>query len=62
MVTQDGTTSADPGTTGDNASSSAQLAQAEAELNEAAMQHIPTHDSMYSDDNRVSTIEAIYDG
>ena len=62
MVTQDGTTSADPGTTGDNASSSAQLAQAEAEWNEAAVQHIPTHDSMNSDDSRVSTIEAIYDG
>ena len=62
MVTQEGTTSAAPGNNGGSASSSAQLAQAEAELNEAAMQQIPTDDSINSDDNRVSAIEAIYDG
>ena len=63
IVAQEGTTSAAPGTTGGSASSSAQLSQAEADLNEAAMQHIPTDDSMNSnDDNRISAIEAIYDG
>ena len=62
IVAQEGPTSAAPGTTSCSVSSSAQLAQAEADLNEAAMQHIPTDDSMNSNDgdNRISAIEAIY--